>query len=55
LGFRYGYLDKGLSMHMLVTKKAAAAEPAPKPTDAKAASAKPAPEPKKAADPVKKQ
>lgn len=63
LGFRYGYLDKGLSMHMLVTKKAAAAdptaapkpvEPAPKATDAKPAPGLAAPEPKKAADPAKK-
>lgn len=28
LAFRYGYLDKGLSMHMLVTQKAKPAEPA---------------------------
>jgi hypothetical protein len=31
LGFRYGYLDKNLSMHMLITYKPGALPPAPEP------------------------
>lgn len=63
LSFRYGYLDKNLSMHMLITRRASVptgpAEPKPLEPAPKATDPKPDPGPKKveaikAVEPVKK-